>query len=107
MNPLARLRKLRQAQRLYNQLVQGETTLLVEYFPFVEMVFTPKIVAPAPQPPPEPEMPPALPESPATKKPVSPPRISFRSRSEEDDLRDALDIGFGTLKFDAVKDEEK
>jgi hypothetical protein len=62
------------------------------------MAFTPKIVAPPTPPPPEPP--------PSPKKPI-PPKISYRARSEEDDLRDALDIGFGTLKFDAVEDEER
>jgi hypothetical protein len=101
MNPLASLRKLRKAQRLYNELIRGDTDLLVEDFPFVKLAFTPQ--APAAPPPPE-VLPPAPPKP--LRKPAPPPKISFRARSEEDDLRDALDIGFGTLTFDPLQDEK-
>ena len=90
MNPLATLKRLRKALRLYNDLLRGETTLLVEYFPFVKAAFTPKIVAPPP----------------VTRKPLPPPKISYEPRSEEEELRDALDVGFDTLKFDSVEDNE-
>ncbi len=87
MNPLARLRRFRKAMRLYDALAKGDTALLVETFPFVKLAFTPKV---APAPP---------------RVPLAPPKISYRARSEEDDLRDALDIGFGDLKFDAENEE--
>lgn len=92
MNPLESLKRLRKARRLYNQLVRGETTLLDEYFPFVKLAFTPKVIE-APQPPPAPS-PPQVPP------PKAKPKVSYRSRSEEDDLRDALDIGFSKLTFE-------
>ena len=95
MNPLAALKQIRKAMRLYDALVQGDTTLLVEYFPFVQTVFMPKIVDP-PLP-----APPTLP-----KKPLPPPKITYQAVSEEDELRDALDIGFDQLKFDPLEDEE-
>jgi hypothetical protein len=92
MNPLESLKRLRKARRLYNQLVRGETALLDEYFPFVKLAFTPKVIE-APQPPPAPPTPQAQP-------PKAKPRVSYRSRSEEDDLRDALDVGFSKLTFE-------
>ncbi len=93
MNPLAQLRRLQAALRLYDALAQGDTKLLIEEFPFVKAKLAPK---PAPQiiPPREP------------KKPLPPPQISFTAHSEADDLRDALDIGFGQLKFDPESDPE-
>jgi hypothetical protein len=94
MKPLERLRRLRKAQRLYNQLATGETALLDELFPFVRLAFTPKVVE-LPQPQPQPSQTPPQP----LRKP--PPKVSYRSRSEEDDLRDALSIGFSALTFDA------
>lgn len=101
MNPLSRLKQMRKAHRLYDELVRGETTLLVESFPFVREAFTQTVIVtelapPAPEPPPPPP-----------KKPPAPPKISYHARSEEDDLRDALDIGFGELKFDGVEKEDK
>jgi hypothetical protein len=93
MNPLESLKRLRKAQRLYNQLVRGETTLLDEYFPFVKLAFIPKVIEAPPQPPPAHPPPQAPP-------PKAKPKVSYRSRSEEDDLRDALDIGFSSLTFD-------
>ena len=100
MNPLERLRRLRKAQKLYNQLVKGETTLLVEFFPFVKMAFTIKVVE-LPLLPPEPPPPQPL------RKPLPKPQVTHRARSEEDDLRDALDIGFGALKFDSPNGIER
>ena len=35
------------------------------------------------------------------------PKITYRERSDEDDLRDALDIGFGQFKFDPLEEDEK
>lgn len=101
MNPLSRLKQMRKAHRLYDELIRGETTLLVESFPFVREAFTQTVIVtepalPAPEPPPPPP-----------KKPPAPPKISYHARSEEDDLRDALDIGFGELRFDPVADTEK
>ena len=90
MNPLARLRQMRKAARLYDSLVKGETALLVEHFPFVEGAFTPKPAVPLREP----------------KKPLPPPKVTYRSHSEEDDLRDALDIGFNQLKFEPLENEE-
>ncbi len=92
MNPLARLKQMRKAHRLYNSLVQGDTRLLVELFPFVKLAFTPKVI----------ELPLREP-----KKPLPPPKVSYSARSEEDDLRDALDIGFGDLKFDSNERRER
>jgi hypothetical protein len=91
MNPLARLRQMHKATRLYDSLVKGETALLVEHFPFVEGAFTPK-----PAPPPLRE----------AKKPLPPPKVTYRAHSEEDDLRDALDIGFNQLKFEPLENED-
>ncbi len=88
MNPLARLKQLRAALRLYDALTQGDTRLLLEYFPFVKAALTPK-------PPPLPRKPPEL------------PKITYRERSDENDLRDALDIGFGSLKFDPLEKEDR
>jgi hypothetical protein len=113
MKPLSSLKKLRKAQRLYNELIRGEIALLVVDFPFVKLAFTPQIAEPTkppeiPQEAPLQAPPVALPApEPPPKKPIPPPKISFRARSEEDDLRDALDIGFGTLTFDAIEDREK
>lgn len=84
MNPLARFKQLRTALRLYDSLTRGETKLLAEYFPFVKVAFLPKVAPPI-------------------RKPLEPPKITYQARSEEDDLRDALDIGFGRLKFDTVE----
>ena len=89
MNLLARLKRIRQATRLYDALSRGDTTLLVELFPFVKKAFTPKII-----PPREP------------KKPLPPPKVVQREASEEEDLRDALDIGFSRLKFDPMEGED-
>jgi hypothetical protein len=94
MNPLARLKQIRKAIRLYDALVQGDTTLLTEDFPFVKTAFTPIIVEPPPPPP-------TLP-----RKPLPPPKVTYQARSEEDELRDALDIGFDQLKFDPEEDED-
>ena len=85
MNPLARLKDFRRALRLYDALTLGDTKLLIDYFPFVKAVFTPKI---------------------PLRKPLEAPKITYRERSDEDDLRDALDIGFGQLKFDPLEKEE-
>jgi hypothetical protein len=97
MNPLARLRQMRKASRLYESLIKGETTLLVEHFPFVEGAFTViktvEVLVPAP-----------VPEK--RKLSLPPPKITYRARSEEDDLRDALDIGFGELKFEPLENED-
>jgi hypothetical protein len=98
MNPLESLKRLRKAQRLYNQLVRGETTLLDEYFPFVKLAFTPKVIESPLQPPPQLLAQPAA--SPAQAQPKPKPIVSYRSRSEDDDLRDALDIGFSKLTFE-------
>ncbi len=95
MNPLARLRQMRKASRLYESLVKGETSLLVDHFPFVELAFTVTKTVEVPAPP--------LRE---VKKPLPPPKVTYRARSEEDDLRDALDIGFSHLKFEPLEDED-
>ncbi len=87
MNPLSRLKQIRKALRLYDALARGDTTVLQEYFPFVKAAFTPKV-------------------APVMRKPLEAPRITFRTRSDEDDLRDALDIGFGELKFDPLETED-
>ena len=92
MNPLAQLRRIQAALRLYDALAQGDTKLLLEEFPFVKAKLTPP--APKVVPPREP------------KKPLPPPQITYVERSETDDLRDALDIGFGQLKFDPEQDSE-
>lgn len=84
MNPIARFKQLRKALRLYDSLTRGESKLLAEYFPFVKVAFLPKAAPPI-------------------RKPLEPPKITYQARSEEDDLRDALDIGFGRLKFDPVE----
>ncbi len=89
MNPLAQLRRLQAALRLYDALSRGDTKLLIEQFPFVKVKLAPKIV-----PPREP------------KKPLPPPQITYAEHSDADDLRDALDIGFGQLKFDPEPDGE-
>ena len=100
MNPLSRLKQMRKAHRLYDELIRGETTLLVESFPFVREAFTQTVIVTEPAPPvPEPPPPPP-------KKPPAPPKIRYHARSEEDDLRDALDIGFGELKFDGEKTKD-
>ncbi|MEP7291004.1 MAG: hypothetical protein ABI835_04435 [Chloroflexota bacterium] len=92
MNPLARLKQLRKALRLYDALARGDTALLLDYFPFVKAVFTPKI------------LPPKIPQP--LRKPLEPPKITYRARSDEEDLRDALDIGFGELKFDPLEKDD-
>jgi hypothetical protein len=79
----ARLRTIGKALRLYEALSKGDTALLVELFPFVKTAFTPRVTPVAPVP-----------------KPLAPPKVTLRARSEEDDLRDALDIGFGAMKFE-------
>lgn len=86
----ARLRYLGKALRLYEALTKGDTALLVELFPFVKTAFAPKIAPVAP-----------------VRKPLAPPKITPRARSEEDDLRDALDIGFGALKFEKKEPDER
>lgn len=86
MNPFARLTQIRKAMRLYDALLRGDTALLNEYFPFVKAVFTPKV-------------------SPPLRKPLEPPKITYRARSDEEDLHDALDIGFGELKFDQLDED--
>ena len=91
MNPLASLRRIRLALRLYDQLARGETDLLVEQFPFVKSAFTVRVVIPAP---PEP------------KKPLPPPQVTYTAHTEDDELRDALDIGFSQLKFDPLDNNE-
>ena len=101
MNPLARLRQMQKATQLYESLVKGETALLVEQFPFIEAAFTVtvtktveipvEVFVPAPE---------------KTRKPLAPPKVTYRARSEEDDLRDALDIGFNQLKFEPLENEE-
>jgi hypothetical protein len=90
MNPFARLTHIRKAVRLYDALLHGDTALLNEYFPFVKVAFTPKIV---------PHVAPPL------RKPLEPPKITYRTRSDEEDLHDALDIGFGELKFDQLDED--
>jgi hypothetical protein len=94
MNPLARLRQMRKAARLYDSLVKGETSLLIEHFPFIEGAFSKTIEISAP----------VVPEK--KRKVLPPPKVSYRARSEEDDLRDALDIGFSQLKFEPLENEE-
>lgn len=84
MKLLERFKQLRKALRLYDSLTRGETKLLAEYFPFVKVAFLPKVTPPI-------------------RKPLEPPKITYQARSEEDDLRDALDIGFGRLQFDAME----
>lgn len=86
MNPFARLTQIRKALRLYDALVRGDTVLLNEYFPFVKAVFTPKVAPPL-------------------RKPLEPPKITYRTRSNEEDLHDALDIGFAELKFDQLDED--
>lgn len=88
----AKLRNFRKALDLYEALSRGETALLVELFPFVKTSFTPKIT-------------PAAPIIAPPRKPLAPPKITYRARSEADDLRDALDIGFNNLKFDPIEKE--
>ncbi len=88
----AKLRNFRKALDLYEALTKGDTTLLIELFPFVRTTFTPKLTPIAPVVP--------------LRKPLEPPKITYRARSEEDDLRDALDIGFSSLKFDPLEKEE-
>ncbi len=90
MKPLARWSQIRKAIRLYDSLARGETHLLVEYFPFVKAAFTPRVITPPPEP----------------RKPLPPPRITLQTRSEEDELRDALDIGFDQLKFTPEDENE-
>ncbi len=90
MNPFARLKQIRKALRLYDALVRGDTAVLDEYFPFVKVVFTPKVV---------PHVAPPL------RKPLQPPKITYRMRSDEQDLQDALDIGFAELKFDQLDED--
>ena len=108
MNPLERLKRVRKAHRLYDALVEGDTSVLDELFPFVKLALTPEPIPP-PHPPPE-SPPPRAPEPlplRQPKQPLPPPRITYRVRSEEDDLRDALDIGFSQLKFDGLEDQER
>jgi hypothetical protein len=95
MNPLARLRQMRKAAQLYDSLMKGETAFLIEHFPFIEAAFTPKPAAP---PPPSPVK---------KRKLTSTPKVTFRASSEEDDLRDALDIGFNQLNFDPLENEDR
>lgn len=96
MNPLARLRQMRKAARLYDSLVKGETRLLVEHFPFVEAAFTITKTVEV-----------AVPVAPEKKrKLLAAPKVTYRARSEEDDLRDALDIGFSQLKFEPLENED-
>jgi len=102
MNPLARLRQMRKAARLYESLVKGETSLLIEHFPFVEGAFT-VIVTKTVEVPVEVFVP--VPEK--KRLPLPAPKVTYRARSEEDDLRDALDIGFGQLKFEPLENEEE
>ncbi len=88
MNPLAQLQRIRAALRLYNALAQGDTTLLIEEFPLVKAKLAPKLIVPRER-----------------RQPLPPPQISYRAPSDAEDLRDALDIGFGQLKFDAEEHE--
>ena len=85
----ARLRTFRKALRLYEALMKGDTALLVEYFPFVRNALAPKIV-------------PVV-----ARKPLAPPKVTLRARSEEEELRDALDIGFSSLKFEPLEKDER
>lgn len=86
MNPLARLQHIRKAVRLYDALLHGDTKLLNDYFPFVKAAFTPKV------PPP-------------LRKPLEPPKITYQARTAQEDLHDALDIGFADLKFDQLNED--
>ncbi|MEO8395894.1 MAG: hypothetical protein ABI700_23060 [Chloroflexota bacterium] len=88
---------MRKASRLYDSLVKGETGLLVEHFPFIEGVFTVTRTIEVRVPAPVPEK---------RKLSLPPPKVTYRARSEEDDLRDALDIGFSQLTFEPLEDED-
>src|SRR5690349_16605854 len=103
MNPLARLRQMRKASELYESLVKGETDLLIEHFPFVQTSFTVTVTKTV-EIPVEVIVEVPAPEKP--RKPLPPPKVTQRARSEEDDLRDALDIGFSQLKFEPLEDKE-
>ena len=111
MNPLARLRQMHKASQLYESLVKGETALLVEHFPFVQSAFSVTVTRTVEVPvevrvevPVEVIV--EVPVPPKPKKPLPAPKITQRARSEEDDLRDALDIGFNALKFEPIEEEE-
>ena len=86
---------MHKAEQLYESLVKGETTLLVEHFPFIETAFTRMIEVPVPA---------AMPEK--KRKLLQPPKVTHRASSDEDDLRDALDIGFSHLRFGSLEHEE-
>jgi len=101
MNPLARLRQMRKAARLYDSLVKGETGLLIEHFPFVESAFTVTVTKTVEIP-----VEVLVPVKQKPRKPLPAPKVTYRARSEEDDLRDALDIGFSQLKFEPLENEE-
>ncbi len=98
MNLLARLRQMRQAARLYESLVNGETTLLVEHFPFVEEAFTTtktiEVVVHT-----------SMPEK--RKLSLQRPKVTYQAHSDEEDLRDALDIGFDHLTFEPIENESR
>ena len=117
MNPLARLRQMRKANDLYESLVKGETDLLVEHFPFIQSAFSVILTKTVEVPVEVPvevrvevpvevrvEVPVPVPQKP--RKPLPPPKVTQRARSEQDDLRDALDIGFGQLKFEPLENED-
>ena len=113
MNPLARLRQMRRATELYESLIKGETDLLVEHFPFIQSTFSVTVTKTVEIPvevrvevPVEVIIEVPAPPLREVKKPLPPPKVTYRARSEEDDLRDALDIGFSHLKFDPLENEE-
>ncbi len=83
---LAKLRYFRKALRLYEALLKGDTALLIEYFPFVKAALAPP-VAPL-------------------RKVAAPPKITHRARTEEEELREALDIGFNALKFEPLERDD-
>ena len=113
MNPLARLRQMSKAARLYDSLIKGETDLLIEHFPFIQSAFS-VIVTKTVEIPVEVriEVPvEVIIEVPApplreVKKPLPPPKVTYRAHSEEEDLRDALDIGFSHLTFEPLENED-
>ncbi len=99
------LRRLRTAWRLYTALEAGDTDLLVRLFPFVKTAFTVTVtreVEVRVEVPVEVEVIVEVPvevEATNIRKPASKPKLRLKPRNDEDDLRDALSVGFDRLSF--------
>jgi hypothetical protein len=70
-------RNMTRAIRLYHALLTGDTSLLAEYFPWIGTV--------------------SRHSANGARRQISDPIVEYKAQSEEDQVNDALDVGFGGL----------